>query len=198
MLYDPGFENGSINASVWIGSKSTNYKNDQILVTPQAAHTGNYGIVGIKDGYSRAAQNVTYSGNGFKFSAWFYINVSEPINTSIWAGVLNIDAGTRANLDNTDFSRCVGYNNKSLVRMAQFQVGSATNAYRNFTQINTSGWYEEAITYDGSNMTFQLYDSNGTLLQSGTNREPGFVPKAVIVNAGSKSHYIDDLYYTTW
>ncbi len=198
MLYDPGFESGSINPGVWIGGQSSDYKNDQIIVTPMAAHTGNYGVVGAKDSYSRAAQNVTYGGHGFNFSAWIYINLGEPVGTSVWAGVLNVDAGNRANIENTSYSRCVGYNNKSYFQTAQYQVGSMTNSYRSFMPIITSGWYREAITYDGSTMTFQLFDSKGNLLRSGTSYETGFVPKAVIINAGSKSHYIDDLYYTTW
>jgi hypothetical protein len=72
------------------------------------------------------------------------------------------------------------------------------NSYRSFIPIKAEGWYREAITYDGTAMIFQLFDSGGRLLSSGVNVEPGFVPKAVVINAGSKSQYNDDLFYSTW
>ncbi len=197
-LSDPGFESGTIDRGVWVGGQLSNYKNDQILVTPVAAHTGAYGAIGAKDAYCRAAQNVTYGGHGFNFSAWIYINPNELVGTSIWAGVLSVDAGNRASIDNTSYSRCVGYNDRSAPKMAQYQVGAGTGAYQNFMPVTTSGWYQGAITYDGATMTFRLFDSDGNLLRAATNAEAGFVPKAVVINVGSKSHYIDDLYYSTW
>jgi hypothetical protein len=69
---------------------------------------------------------------------------------------------------------------------------------QNLSQITESGWYKGQIFYDGTNMTFSEYDSMGNLISSYINYEPGFEPKAVVINPASTSQYIDDLYYTTW
>lgn len=198
LLYDPGFENGALNKSIWKGSKSTNYKNDQVLVTNATAHGGNYSIVGAKNDYSRAAQNVTYGGHGFEFGAWFYANVSDPTATSIWAGVLDVDAGNTTNLDNLTHTRAIGYNNRSPGVYHEFQSMVQTSRQRNLSQVNRSGWYKGTIRYDGNTMTFTQYDAAGNLIGRVSNAEPGFIPRAVIVNAGSRGFYLDDLSYATW
>ena len=197
MLYDPSFENGYLNTSVWIGGQLSNYKDNQIIVTSATAHSGNYSAVGAKNDYSRAAQNVTYYGHGFDLSAWFYINLSDPTSTSEWVGILNT-AAVSANIDNLTFQRAVGYNNRTNGCYHEFQFMSQNYHQQNLSQITESGWYKGQIFYDGTNMTFSEYDSMGNLISSYINYEPGFEPKAVVINPASTSQYIDDLYYTTW
>jgi hypothetical protein len=180
-----------------------------IAVDTTLGHDGSNSIYGIVDSshiYARAARAIPYGGDGFSFSAWFYVNLSETPyfnnntqafqGTSEWAGVLNVSTSNRAALDNLSYSCTVGYNNRTANQGLGYEIGP--NIYRYFDTLNTSGWYEGTITYDGNNMTFADYDSAGNLLGSYAYSDPGFIPGSMIVNAGSTSHRISDITYTTW
>ncbi|MCD1295107.1 hypothetical protein CUJ83_08865 [Methanocella sp. CWC-04] len=202
LIKDGGFDSG-LDRTYWKGTKLSNYRNDQVVADQKAAHSGKYGIVGVKDDYSRMVAPVPYGGNGFTFSAWFYVAPEEDAipyswgtgyrGTSIWAGVTDLDVNADF-LDDINHYCVVGYNNRSADSQIAYHRGLN---YRGFKKVGT-GWYKGVITYDGKTLIFRQYDNSGNLVGEAQISETGFTPRSIVVNAGSTHHYIDDLYYTTW
>lgn len=211
LIVDPSFEQG-FDISRWVGTGQSNYKDNMVLSLPGPAHSGTRSLTSNPNKptlYARSAYSIPYGGHGFDFNAWFYANLSEPVNlndtlpgrgTSVWAGVTDIPVERtlegRARLDDITRYRVVGYNNRSNYKNLSYHQGMH---YDGIVPIRTSGWYEGRIHYDGNIFTYSMYNSSGGFLGSKTwLPDPGFVPRSIIVNAGSTHHRIDDLSYRTW
>jgi hypothetical protein len=200
-LFDPGFELGSVADGHWYGTPLTNYMKRNVEVTTAMAHNGTYSLHNkADDRYARLYQMVTYGGNGFEASYWFYATKSWPVKGSVWLDL--IDNSTKGYDDESHY-RGVGMDNRTWsgkYYLAMNQQGSIRLFVNNSSNVflPADGWYKGVIQYDGNIMYFAILDSSGNVVCQSSRKDPGFIPVAVIAVAGCPGFYIDDLSYRTW
>mgnify|MGYP005833301761 CR=1 FL=1 len=197
LLADPGFESG--NEGAWpLWGKIGNWNKGHTYVQSNVVHSGNNALATDAYLYGRLGQAVPFNNGVFSYSYYFYVNMSGNSGGSVWGGV----TGNPLDMDDVLSTRAIGYNKKASTA-GEFQcvywVGSGNPSYIPiYAGSMPSGWYKGVIEYYGSTLHYSVYDSSGNRVGNEVMfYDPGFTPRAAIVNVACPDYYVDDVSYKT-